>query len=167
MGHLLQTMNPEAVDRIGGDDARPPGVGSPVVYIARAGEGRAGKTEFPALVLHVDVSTGALTVLVFYAEDDMITRERIPQVNEDFPEGPAWKHVQGAEPEKFEPSRLNQLRSDVNALREDFDKLANDVYGQYEMPEGGVIGLMIDFESKLKDLQKSVGAEPKKAARSK
>lgn len=150
MGHYLETMNPEAVDNIDTAPPRPPGVGTPLVYIARPGEGRAMKTEFSAFVTHVNES-GSLSLLVFYAEDDIQMRERVPRADDEFPEGPCWRFPEGAEPERFEPSRLNKIRDDLN-------RLADTVWGDYEPVEGGMIGVVRLFEQKLTAMQQQIDA---------
>ena len=169
-GHYLETMNPEAVDVYNGDAATLPDIGSSVVYIARPGEGRSGKSEFPALVLHHEPDGHSLYLLVIYAVDDQVERPNIREVSEEMPY-PAWRHIKGAEPEKFDPSRLNYIRRDLNDLRElvgvisaKLDETIQGVYGEWEPHGKSVMDFMADFELKLAMLDTS---QPKPAEKSK
>lgn len=143
MGHLLETINPESADRIAGP--LPPGVGGWVVYVARPGEGRSGSQEFPALVMKRREGSG-LDLLVFYGVEDIGERADMPPINEDHP-FPGWKFRTEAEPEKFEPSRLNKMR-------EELDSLKSAVLGDYEKPPKSVIDLLADFEKTLREFKK-------------
>lgn len=156
MGHLLETVNPEAVDRYGGEPETLPDIGSRVVYIARQGEGRAGKREFPAEVMHIEADGKSLHLLVTYDVDDQVMRPNIRLFDENDPYGPAWRYVRGAEPEKFDPTRLNIIRRDLNALREEFAKLSEAIYGEYERPPGSLMEYLVKFEGKLGALGKAV-----------
>ena len=146
MSHLLETMNPEAVDRVSGP--KPPGVGGWVVYIPRPGEGRGGMTEAPALILKE--RENGLDLLVFWGVDDIVSREMQPPISADHP-FPGWTFVRDAEPEKFEPSRLNKIRTDL-------DSLTKSVLGEYNDPPKPVIDLLVDFESTLKEFNRRLKA---------
>jgi hypothetical protein len=146
-GHLLETMNPEAVDQIGLIPATQPDIGTRVVYIARPGEGRAGKMEFPAEVMHVEPH-GGLYLLVIYAADDMVERPNVREASEESP-FPAWRHLKGQEPEKFEPSRLNLMRKDVDWLRAGLDEMNRGLYGDWERPDGSMMDFLVRFEQLL------------------
>lgn len=108
MGHLLSTTNPEAAARLQAEgdagvkrpivsnaEAKPapappvaplkapydgymPEVGEIVHYNARPGEGRAGKTVFPAIMMHCDEQTGHAQLFIIYASDDFSDRVNIP-----------------------------------------------------------------------------------------
>lgn len=181
MGHYLATENPEAAAEI---DTRPepklavkdaptikilenppvqdlPDIGTIVVYLCRPGEGRAGKTEFPAMVMHHE-PYGALYLLVFYDYDDQVCRPNIREASEDTP-WPAWRHVILPAGEAFEPSRLNILRKDVDALRTDLDRTCEGIYAGYQAPEGGLMAFLVKFEEKLKDISKRLKAIEKKS----
>lgn len=147
MGHLLATLNPESADRIAGPI--PPGVGGWVVYVARPGEGRSGSQEFPALVMRPRESSG-LDLLVFYGVEDIGERPNMPPVDADHP-FPGWKFCTDAEPEKFEPSRLNKMREELESLKK-------DVLGEYQSPPRSVIDLLAEFEKVLRDFGKRLKA---------
>ena len=77
MGHLLSTVNPEAAGAIQPAEdpfaIRAAEIGEVVHYFARPGEGRSGKTKFPAVVMHVGMDgpqRGWLELLVIYGVDD-------------------------------------------------------------------------------------------------
>ena len=161
-GHYLETINIEAVDQYGGTPEQLPDVGQAVVYIARPGEGRAGKAEFPALVMHIEPDGKSLSILVIYDVDDQVVRPNIRQRTEEV-EWPAWRWVRSAEPEKFDPSRLNIIRRDLDAARtqlselsEKLDKTRADIYGEYEAPNQPLITVLVEFEKGLKFLSKRI-----------
>ena len=156
MGHLLETVNPKAVDQYGGEPEMLPDIGSRVVYIARHGEGRAGKREFPAEVMHIEPDGRSLHLLVTYDVDDRVMRPYVGVQDESDPYRPAWRHVRGAEPEKFDPTRLNIIRRDLDALRCEFAKLSEAIYGEYERPPGSLMDYLVKFEGKLAALGKAV-----------
>ncbi len=78
MGHMLATMNPEAVREIEHPTALP-AVGATVVYCPRPGEVRAGKTRVPARVIKADVDNGLLDLVVIYEADDFLSRKSVPR----------------------------------------------------------------------------------------
>lgn len=158
-GHYLETINPAAVDQIGGVAARLPGIGAMVVYHARPGEGRSGKSAFPALVLHHEPDGHSLYLLVMYAVDDFVERPQIRQLSEEQQHFyPAWDHVQGAAPEKFEPSRLNHMREDLEKLRVALDETKSGIYGGWMAPAGSLMDYLIKFEQKLDDMSRRLSA---------
>jgi hypothetical protein len=131
-----------------------PDLGTPVVYICRPGEGRAGKTEFPATVMHHEPD-GTLYLMVFYDSDDIEMRQRVRK-NSDTVDWPAWRFVENQGPvviehEPFEPTRLNMLRADV-------DRMRAGIYGSYEEPGKSVMEFLVSFEEKLGKLEKRLKA---------
>jgi hypothetical protein len=171
-GHLLSTTNPElAAELTAPEVALPmpeavadlpealqdfshlPDRGTPVIYICRPGEGRAGKTEFPATVMHHEPD-GSLYLMVFYDSDDIEMRQRVRKKS-DTVDWPAWRYVEGYGPivveEPFEPSRLNKLRADV-------DRMRAGIYGSYEEPGKSVMEFLVSFEEKLGKLEKRLKA---------
>lgn len=73
-------------------DGYVPEVGEIVHYHARPGEGRAGKTIFPAMVLHFNEREGTTQLAIFYAADDVADRIHIPNFTEKVP-WPAWSPI--------------------------------------------------------------------------
>src|SRR6266487_63381 len=144
-GHYLETMNPEAVDRIGGSDPTLPDIGTAVVYIARPGEGRSGRSEFPAMVMAHTPDGRSLYLRVDYAVDDSIECPSISEVSDEVP-WPAWRHIRGAEPEKFEPSRLNNIRKDLDTTRKTLDETIRNIYGEWATPSGSLMDFLVKFE---------------------
>jgi hypothetical protein len=147
MSTMLATTNPAAADRIA--PATAPGVGGSVVFVPRPGEQRMGRNEFPAMVLfkHDDLT---LDLLVFYGAEDQGERLRTRAWSEDEPYH-CWKHVQGAEPEKFEPSRLNKMREDLEALRA-------QVFGDWKVPAKPLIEFLVQFEGDVKAFRTALKA---------
>lgn len=99
MGHLLSTVNPEAANAITSEAVNPfavrePYIGEIVHYHSRSGEGRSGKTVFPAHVMKVS-EDGALELLVLYGVDDMREYPIVRPKTYDQPYH-AWSFVPGA-----------------------------------------------------------------------
>ncbi len=163
-GHYLETMNPEAVDRIGGVAASLPDIGTAVVYICRPGEGRSGRTEFPAVVMDRARDGRSLYLRVDYAVDDSVECPSVPELS-DTVQWPAWRHVRGSEPEKFEPSRLNQIRKDLDATRKSLDETIGRIYGEWAAPSGSLMDFLVKFEGTLKAMDKRLTALESKPAK--
>lgn len=166
-GHYLQTTNPEAVDRIGGVDPTLPDIGTAVVYIARPGEGRSGRSEFPATVMAHTPDGRSLHLRVDYAVDDSVECPSISEVSDSVP-WPAWRHIKEAQPEKFDPSRLNQIRKDLDIARKKLDETIEKIYGEWAAPSGSLMDFLVKFEGTLKAMDKRLTAlEPKPAKKAK
>jgi hypothetical protein len=145
-------------DAVGDDghafEPKRPDIGSVVVYVSRPGEGRAGKSEFPALVMHHEPDGESVVLLVIYDVDDMVTRPALREVSEDFP-WPAWRHVKGNAPEKFEPTRINHIRRDLDEVRVGLNETREALYGEWEKPDKSFVDLMASFEKRLKVLEQN------------
>jgi len=174
-GHYLATENPEVAAELSNgiqasgiapeplyplvDERALPDIGTVVVYIARPGEGRSGKQEFPAMVMHHE-QMGGLYLLVLYDYDDQVCRPNVYEATEDMP-WPAWRHVRNGQivvEEPFEPTRLNIMRKDVDQLRADLDRMLMGIYGKYKIPANGIMSFLVAFEAKLKEISKRVSA---------
>ena len=140
---------------IAGDSIDLPDLGTIVVYIARPGEGRAGKSEFPAMVMHQEPDRESLVLMVIYDVDDMVLRPAVREVTDDNP-WPAWRHRRGQAPEKFEPTRINAIRRDLGDACERLDELNRAIYGEWEAPDKSILEFLVQFEKALKDLSKRV-----------
>lgn len=148
MAHLLSTINPAVAAQLqnGTPPEGTPAVGDVVVFRGRAGERRAGKLEWPALVmgLHTD---GALDLLVILDANDMSMRDRVRRAT-DAEATNAWvlrDSVREVEP--FEPSRLNGMTADVARLRE-------VIFGEFTEPPKAIMAYLDDFNRRLKRLEK-------------
>lgn len=155
MGHLLATVNPEAAAAIGKEaipdpvtgwgsdpvepapepvaqtvapDARLPGIGETVVYQRRAGDFRAGRRAFPALVLDVHPETAALDLVVVYEAEDSVTLRKVkPQSGIDA----GWLPTSAGLVSRDAETVLRKcselivaLQEQVNALREENGNLS-------------------------------------------
>lgn len=166
-GHYLETMNPEAVDQIGGAAETLPDIGTTVVFLPRPGEGRSGRMEFPAVVMFHEADRRSLGLLVKYAVDDEVEYHSVQQASDTL-DWPAWRHIRGAEPEKFDPSRLNQIRKDLDAVRKKLDETLGKIYGDWAAPSGSMMDFLVKFEGTLKAMDKRLAAlEPKPAKKAK
>lgn len=164
-GHYLETMNPEAVDQIGGTASTLPDIGTAVVFLPRPGEGRSGRMEFPAAVLYHTQDGRGLGLLVKYAVDDEVEYPYVAEASDDI-QWPAWRHVRGSEPEKFDPSRLNQIRKDLDIARKSLDETIKGIYGEWAPPSGSLMEYLVTFERTIKAMEKRLSAlEPKKRAK--
>jgi hypothetical protein len=157
MSTMLATTNPAAADSV--SPATAPGVGGMVVFIPRPGEQRMGRNAFPATVLfkHNDE---VLDLLVLYGADDQGDRLRVHAWREDEPYN-CWRHVQGAEPEKFEPSRLNKIREDLNTVQAHLQTMKEQVFGSWKAPDKPLIEFLVEFEKDLRDFRKQLQAKKK------
>lgn len=161
MGHFLATVNPEAVDRIGGEPATLPGIGDWVIYIGRPGEGRRAKQEFPALVMgDAEPGTDALTLVVVYDADDVIYLERIPMQAGDH-QYPAWRSRKPVLPASYGPETMDGMRSALAEMGKRVETLLNDIYGTFHKPPKSIMEYMAGFEQKLRGFDAD---QPKKKA---
>lgn len=126
MSVMLKTTNPEAAGEADPDrDRRIPYVGQSVVFHARPGENRGGKSCAPALVMKVQ-DDDHIEVTIVWAADDFLTRWNVPRKTEQNPVN-AWsfnewddKHYQpNAKPEAPAVTAL-----DLEKVRNEVDKLS-------------------------------------------
>lgn len=155
MGHMLKTVNPEAVEHIGTlheESAVGAAVGDIVVYRPRVGERRGGRDEFPAMVMgHRD--DGSLDLIVFRDADDVIAIQHVHLATDAEPFN-AWRPCdRNVLVEPFEPSRLNAMAKDIGNLR-------RQVFGDFLDPPQPIMEILDGFGKRIKALEKA--AKPKK-----
>jgi hypothetical protein len=178
MGHYLSTSNPEAAERLQRDgdaaivapiapaepvahepapipnyDGPLPLRGDIVDYFARPGEGRAGKTEFAAIVLHVDARTSQCELLVFYGHEDFGHRIRIPRRNPDHT-WLAWDFRPNSSAPAGDDPRLTRLLG----MFKDIEQWAGKVFGENEAPEESLYDEVLKLGARLRTLEKSEAA---------
>lgn len=149
MGHLLKTMNPEAVERIeNGPDS--PDVGTVVVYIARPGMQRMGRREFPAIVLGADTE-GHLELFVMMEPEDMIMESHVRFRDHD-QEGHCWRYVESpmTAAEDMASEQIEVLHSSLRQQALEIAELRQLLLGAYKPAKLSVYDLLEEFESKLK-----------------
>lgn len=163
---MLETVNPAAVDEIGGAQATGPFVSESVIYVARNGEGRSGKTEFPALVMR-DATPGsdALELLIVYDANDVIVRE-VPKQTDSNPAG-CWKPRREMTEQTFNPNRLQDVRKQVADLTKELEALKTAVFGEYEPPKMSIIDHLVEFERQVKVATAGKSPPAKKTAKKK
>lgn len=118
MSMLLKTVNPEAAEAIEAGPAKV-GVGNMVVYHARAGYMRAGRTSFPAIVLDQQ-KNGDLNLLVILEREDIATEEYVPFQSHNQPHH-CWSLVELVEDSPDLVKRIEALEEralDVAVLAE-------------------------------------------------
>src|SRR6266550_1073505 len=148
MGHLLSSVNPEAAERVENPAMGAPDVGTPVVYIARAGFQRMGRHEFPASVLGHD-EEGHLSLLVTMEPEDMMMEDHVRPQQSD--EGHTWRHVVMDEPDDVHGMRLaiESMGETIEMLRSELADLKKIVLGDYKPAKLSVYELLAEFEAKL------------------
>jgi len=139
-GHLLSTVNPDA-DSVNPDDLPP--LGARVQYFARPGMGQGAKTTFAADVLHVNPTTGLVSLLIIYGADD--AREMINQRRRSDQNPFGWDYMPAP-----------QLTAELASLRK-------AIFGDYNPPKRSVIDILADFEKRLA----AIGGEPAKVSKRK
>ena len=148
MGHLLSSVNPEAAERIENPTMGAPDIGTPVVYIARAGFQRMGRHEFPASVLGHD-EEGHLSLLVTMEPEDMMMEDHVrPQMSD---EGHTWRHVEMTVPDDvLEMQEIISAQAEhIEALGLELADLKKIVLGDYKPAKLSVYELLAEFEAKL------------------
>lgn len=112
---LLATVNPEAAAAIG--NIKKVGVGNRVVYHARAGMMRQGRTEFPADVLKQHPDDGSLDLYVIMEPEEIIMEQRVQFQSHNQPHH-CWSVVKdqpGAAPLMVPPEGIDEADSDALA----------------------------------------------------
>lgn len=176
MGHFLSTSNPEAAARLQreGDAAigimpAPPVAeaasepapvpipdyhgplcqrGDMVDYFARPGEGRAGKTVFAAIVLHVDARTSQCELLVFYGHEDFGHRIRIPRRDENH----TWL-VWDFRPNSTVGATADPRIERILAMFDDIQQWAGKVFGENAAPEESLYDEVLQLGARIRTIE--------------
>lgn len=151
MGHLLSTVNKEAsaaMDRPIERRALPP-TGMTVIYTMRPGHGRMGTNKFPAIVMGSD-NQNRLNLLVMIDAGDMMDEQMVEQAKPGN-EFHCWDWVDDAS------AAVQGMRGTMAALHqrigdqeERLKALEAVVLGDYAPPKVSIIGIMVDFENRLR-----------------
>lgn len=137
MSVMLKTTNPEAAGAMEPDrDRRVPYVGQAVIYHARPGESRGGKSLAPAMVTRVE-DDDHIEAMIIWAADDFITRWKIPRKTEQNPIN-AWSFSEWDEKTYAMPATivvdpgptLSDLSSQVETLRSKIASLEGELRSQ-------------------------------------
>lgn len=115
MSMLLKTVNPHAAEAIESGPAKV-GVGNMVVYHARAGYMRAGRTSFPAIVLDQQ-KNGDLNLLVILEREDIATEEYVPFQSHNQPHH-CWSIVDHVPQEKIFHGALKWVTDQLLVISE-------------------------------------------------
>lgn len=142
MGHLLSTVNPEAVERI--NDTRPlPDIGEIVHYYPRLGERRRGRDKIAAIVTHVDRDNRRLDLAIIHEANDMLDQQRVPErVGEDR----GWLRI---------PTAQDKVLEEVTALRADIADLRAFVMGEYPQPPMTVLDMLKNVDDRVEVLEQA------------
>lgn len=140
MSHLLATINPDAVKTEPPENL--PEMGEMVIYRVRPGEGRRGKSEFPALVLGQNNIRGrtGLDLLVCYDAQDVIMNDSV-QMMDEFHDSSCWR---------LRDDSATSVRQELARVREENAALRRAVFGDWNEPEGGLMEYLVDFEKRIK-----------------
>lgn len=138
--------------------SRIPGVGESVGYHLRAGDYRARRNVFPALVAHVG-DDGRLDLVVFYEANDVINIENVA-----FHDGtePGWMipATQYRATDAAEPPAADLVQMFTN-LQETVDRLRSATFGGYDMPtdeNDALLSHMASITDRMDALEKAVSA---------
>lgn len=150
MGHLLETVNPQAAAAIEGiAPVDYPQIGEPLRFHRRKNDFRAGKTTFPAMCLGVNPDQGLVDLLVVFDVEDYIRQ----QVKQWDGENPGWE-------------RLGKPDGDIGELRRDLNQVAEDLYGENARPSASVCDALASLHirlSKIEELSENQPAPKAKA----
>lgn len=141
MNHYLATVNEEAT--LQPDPSDLPGIGSRIVFVPRGGIRRDGRVEFPADVMRIRPE-GTLDIFVTYDKDEQLIEEHVPRLSDVHTFG--WKPVDNPPEILTEPSRLNELRRDLDQLRD-------DVHGEFDPSGKAVVQHLADFDERLRAME--------------
>lgn len=150
-GHLLQTMNPEAVA-----DHEVPQVGTWVLFFARPGMGMGGKTTFAALCTHADKRTGGCELVVKFAAEDEKTYQHVRRRSDQEP-----LHCWDFPPDYF---AIGDVQERLDGAHDNINALTKAVFGDWNQPTNAdgtpksIIDILAEFE------QRVFAAEKKKPA---
>lgn len=150
MSHLLATVNPEAA----GIDVILPPIGETVIFIPRPGEGRNAMTEFAAIVRRHNPRNGptGLDLLVIFDARDMIDVDSAQRYSDQL-SSYCWKPRAGG---------IDELTSMVQGMREDLERLKQQVFGDWNPPEDkSVMDYLVQFEKNVQDAQEALEAAAK------
>lgn len=152
MGHLLSTVNPEAAAAIQPEPTAPrlPGVGELVIYHMRHGHGRQGRTRFPAVVQdHGERGTLHLTVILEAAELKNETLVEQIGVGRD---AHVWERPDGSHLADGFRGTIASLHQRIGELEGENKTLRDCVLGDFDIPKISIIGIMQDFENRLRSI---------------
>lgn len=142
MGHLLSTVNPEAVERI--NDTRPlPDIGEIVHYYPRLGERRRGRDKIAALVTHVDRDNRRLDLAIIHEANDMLDQQRVPErVGEDR----GWLRI---------PTAQDKALEEIAVLRADIADLRAFIMGAHQQPPMTVLDMLKNVDDRVEVLEQA------------
>lgn len=139
MGHLLATVNKEAADDIENPHRNLPDIGTRVVYGARAGFQRQGRTEFPADVMGIN-RDGSLSLFVTMGQEDQIVEDAVRERTHNEPHH-YWRRIVD-----------NQVNAEISHLSTELEVLKHQVHGDFEVTDKSIIDHLNDFDERLRAL---------------
>jgi hypothetical protein len=158
MGHLLSSVNREASDAIQPDPQarRLPGVGELVIYHMRHGHARQGRTRFPALVQQVS-ERGSLGLTVILEAGELRNETLVEEIGAGGDIGHVWERPDNtALAEVFRGTitslhtRIGELETRVAGAEKVNEDMRKCVLGEFAVPKVSIIGIMVDFENRLR-----------------
>lgn len=130
-----------------------PPVGEIVIYLPPPGQGRSGRSEFPAFVMAQHIEQHTVDLLVIFGVDDLVDRLRIPHCTPNHP-APAFKErLQPGEP-RAPAIGLLGAQPALQQISQEIDELGLKIFGPFERPNKSVIEFLADFEDTLKGIKK-------------
>jgi hypothetical protein len=162
LGHLLQSINPEAAEAIRETPAAPrvPDVGEIVIYHMRPGERRQGRTRFPALV-QGEGQRGSLNLTVILEAGELRNETLVSPI------GPGAEHHCWERPD--DSHLAEAFRNVVASLHQRIGDLEGEnksmralILGEYDAPTVSIIHIMQDFENRLRSLKQEMAGAGKR-----
>ena len=131
-------------------------MGETVIYHMRAGYARNGRTTCPAIVQgHGDRGTLALTVIIDAA--DLADESLVDEIGVGH-EFHVWERIApdhaGAVEMRAEVAHALKVAIEV---RTELKSLKEAVFGEFDTPKVSIIGIMVDFENRLRSLAETKG----------
>lgn len=163
MGHLLKSINPMAAEAIQPAPAAPrlPSVGDVVIYHMRPGERRQGRTTFPALV-QGNSQEGKLNLTVILEAGELKNETLVSPIGPGS-EHHVWERPDGSHLADAFRNTVASLHQRIGELEGENKSLRDLVLGDFDVPKVSIIGIMVDFENRLRSLkQEMTGAGKRK-----
>lgn len=155
MGHLLNSINPDAAEQMNQGTAELPDAPRPgmvVEYTMRVGHGRMGRTKFPAFVMGASRHGRGVDLLVFIDAGEM-TDEQMVEKAAPGNETHCWDWLDnGAAAVRGMRGTITALHQRIGEAEDRLKAIEGVVLGDFDAPKVSIIHIMQDFENRLRAL---------------
>ncbi len=165
MGHLMSTINPQAVERV---EERPlPDIGDIVLYYPRPGERRRGRDKVSALVVHRDERNRRLDLAIFHEANDVLDQQNVPErIGDDRgwlrKDAAPWASAL-ATATPIEPlavtalqKEIGEVRDTLAAIEDKYRALMAGVFGDIEPPKESVLEMLGILDNAIDEIEAKV-----------